>query len=121
MACERGCTFSLLSAFASRTYSTSPPQPRRIPTTRYPSRSARIVIARMAGFKPGTSPPPVRMAIVPFPMVRQDPLVHPYIVARRGRSDHGVGAARRLGIRVGIERGLHNRCESAARPPPHAD
>src|SRR5512135_858621 len=39
-----------------------------MPTTRYPSRSARIVIARMAGFKPGTSPPPVKMAIVPFPM-----------------------------------------------------
>jgi len=33
-----------------------------------PHRSARIVIARMAGLSPGTSPPPVRIAIVPFPM-----------------------------------------------------
>src|SRR5207302_8776001 len=47
-------------------YSTRPAQPRRMPTTRYPSRSARIVIARIAGFKPGTSPPPVRIAIAPF-------------------------------------------------------
>src|SRR5215208_4375309 len=35
-----------------------------MPTTRYPSRSARIVIARIAGLRPGTSPPPVRIAIV---------------------------------------------------------
>ena len=28
--------------------------------------SARIVIALIAGFKPGTSPPPVRIAIVPL-------------------------------------------------------
>src|SRR5688572_24007458 len=37
-----------------------------MPTTRYPSRSARMVIARMAGLRPGTSPPPVRIAMVPF-------------------------------------------------------
>src|SRR5207247_10157325 len=35
-----------------------------MPTTRYPSRSARIVIALIAGLRPGTSPPPVRIAIV---------------------------------------------------------
>jgi hypothetical protein len=27
---------------------------------------ARIVIARMAGLRPGTSPPPVRIAMTPF-------------------------------------------------------
>jgi hypothetical protein len=27
---------------------------------------ARIVTARIAGFNPGTSPPPVRIAITPF-------------------------------------------------------
>src|SRR5262245_33708313 len=43
-----------------------PAHPRRIPMTRYPSRSARIVIARMAGLRPGTSPPPVRIASVPL-------------------------------------------------------
>src|SRR6266550_5159008 len=35
-----------------------------MPTTRYPSRSARMVIALIAGLRPGTSPPPVRIAIV---------------------------------------------------------
>src|SRR5688572_26776496 len=40
-----------------------------MPTTRYPSRSARMVIARMAGLRPGTSPPPVRIAMVPFEVV----------------------------------------------------
>src|SRR5262249_29834906 len=46
--------------------STRPAQPRRRPMTRYPSRSARMVMARIAGLSPGTSPPPVRMAMVPF-------------------------------------------------------
>jgi hypothetical protein len=27
---------------------------------------ARIVVARIAGLKPGTSPPPVKMAMTPF-------------------------------------------------------
>src|SRR6266568_7813958 len=35
-----------------------------MPRTRYPSRSARMVIALIAGLRPGTSPPPVRIAIV---------------------------------------------------------
>src|SRR5580704_2364052 len=46
--------------------STSPAQPRRMPITWHPSRSARIVTARIAGFSPGTSPPPVRIPITPF-------------------------------------------------------
>src|SRR5580700_2668853 len=37
-----------------------------MPITWQPSRSARIVTARIAGFKPGTSPPPVRIPITPF-------------------------------------------------------
>jgi len=45
--------------------STRPAQPRRIPITLYPSRNARIVTARIAGFKPGTSPPPVKIPITP--------------------------------------------------------
>jgi len=43
-----------------------PAQPLRRPITLYPSLRALIVIARIAGFSPGTSPPPVRMAMVPF-------------------------------------------------------
>jgi len=43
-----------------------PAQPLRRPITLYPSLSALMVIARIAGFSPGTSPPPVRMAMVPF-------------------------------------------------------
>src|SRR5256885_2089542 len=39
-----------------------------MPTTRYPSRRARMVIARIAGLRPGTSPPPVRMAIARLPL-----------------------------------------------------
>src|ERR1700676_1318604 len=46
--------------------STSPAHPRRMPITWQPSRIARIVTARMAGFRPGTSPPPVRIPITPF-------------------------------------------------------
>src|ERR1700720_22135 len=37
-----------------------------MPITSYPSRSARKVTARIAGFNPGTSPPPVRIPITPF-------------------------------------------------------
>src|SRR5271157_6365684 len=37
-----------------------------MPITSQPSRNARMVTARMAGFKPGTSPPPVRIPITPF-------------------------------------------------------
>src|SRR5262245_51721816 len=62
-----------------------PAHPRRIPMTRYPSRSARIVIARMAGLRPGTSPPPVRIASVPFVVLitfRHDRL------SRYATSDH---------------------------------
>src|SRR3954447_2783087 len=36
-------------------------QPRRSPTTSYPSSSIRQTNCWMAAFKPGTSPPPVRM------------------------------------------------------------
>jgi hypothetical protein len=32
----------------------------------YPSLFARIVTARIAGLSPGTSPPPVRIAMIPF-------------------------------------------------------
>jgi hypothetical protein len=46
--------------------STSPAHPRRMPITWQPSRMARMVTARMAGFKPGTSPPPVRIPITPL-------------------------------------------------------
>src|SRR3990170_7900070 len=46
--------------------SITPAQPRRMPITWYPSRRARIVTARMAGFSPGTSPPPVRIPITPL-------------------------------------------------------
>src|SRR5437764_13557577 len=45
-----------------------------MPMTRYPSRNARMVIARIAGFNPGTSPPPVRIAIVPFPPTMPSPV-----------------------------------------------
>jgi len=47
--------------------------------------------------------------------------VHPQIVACADRGDHGVGAAGRLGIRIGIKRGLQNRRASSAGPPPDAD
>src|SRR6202035_3747677 len=43
-----------------------PPHPRRRPMTLQPSRIALKVTARIAGFKPGTSPPPVRIPITPF-------------------------------------------------------
>jgi hypothetical protein len=43
-----------------------PAHPLRKPITLYPSLFARIVTARIAGFSPGTSPPPVRMAMIPF-------------------------------------------------------
>jgi hypothetical protein len=83
-------TFPRLSASLSGTRSTRPAQPRRIPSTRYPSRSARIVMARMAGFSPGTSPPPVRIPIVPLlatvplpRLVRRPP---PTAAARCGRA-----------------------------------
>jgi hypothetical protein len=56
----------LLSAFLSLTNSVIPAHPLRKPSTLKPSRLARIVIARIAGFSPGTSPPPVRMAMTPF-------------------------------------------------------
>ena len=47
--------------------------------------------------------------------------MHPDIIARAGRGNHGVGAAGRLGIGIGIKRGLQNRRESSAGPPPDAD
>src|SRR5690606_13850432 len=40
-----------------------------MPMTRCPSRTARMVMARMAGFSPGTSPPPVRIAMVRLPLM----------------------------------------------------
>src|ERR1022692_2098121 len=61
---------SLLSYSLSRTMSTSPAHPRRRPITWYLSRSALMVTARIAGFKPGTSPPPVRIPITPFVVLR---------------------------------------------------
>jgi hypothetical protein len=57
---------ALLSAFLSRISSVIPAHPRRSPITLYPSLFARIVTARMAGFKPGTSPPPVRIPMTPL-------------------------------------------------------
>ena len=55
-----------LSYCGSRTMSIKPPQPLLIPITLYPSRKARIVTALIAGFKPGTSPPPVRIPMIPL-------------------------------------------------------
>src|SRR5260370_39145237 len=46
--------------------STRPAQPWRMPMTSKPSRSARNVTPRIAGLRPGTSPPPVRMPMMPF-------------------------------------------------------
>src|SRR5271157_1737561 len=57
--------------------STSPAHPRRMPITSQPSRNARMVTARMAGFKPGTSPPPVRIPITPFFVFTFPPYVLP--------------------------------------------
>src|SRR5260370_13224033 len=47
---------------------TTPAQPRRRPRSSCPSRSARTLTARMAGFRPGTSPPPVRIAMRFLPL-----------------------------------------------------
>jgi len=47
--------------------------PRSMSGSRYsiwPSRSARTVRPRIAGFSPGTSPPPVRMPIVPLVVLK---------------------------------------------------
>jgi hypothetical protein len=55
-----------LFALLSRIISDIPAHPLRKPITLYPSRLARIVTARIAGFRPGTSPPPVKIAITPF-------------------------------------------------------
>jgi len=49
--------------FLSRTISTRPAHPWRMPMTSKPSRSARKSNARIAGFRPGTSPPPVRIRL----------------------------------------------------------
>lgn len=57
---------SCSSIFRLRSIRIKPSQPLRIPRTSYPSRKARNVMARMAGFNPGTSPPPVRIPMVPF-------------------------------------------------------
>src|SRR5512147_2324515 len=43
-----------------------PFQPLRRPMTLKPSRMARMVTARIAGFNPGTSPPPVNIPMTPF-------------------------------------------------------
>ena len=43
--------------------SISPRQPCRMPTTSSPRSSARRVTARITAFRPGQSPPPVRMPI----------------------------------------------------------
>lgn len=87
----RTWTWALLSAALSGTSSTSPAQPRRIPSTRYPSCRARIVMARMAGFSPGTSPPPVNIPIVPLcaatPTILRDESPHevyPSLAIHRG-------------------------------------
>src|SRR5215470_12017111 len=37
-----------------------------MPTTSYPSCNARNVTPRIAGFSPGTSPPPVRIPMIPL-------------------------------------------------------
>jgi len=51
--------------FADQIHQPSP-SPGEMPITWQPSRSARMVTARIAGFKPGTSPPAVRIPITPF-------------------------------------------------------
>ncbi len=71
-----GWKLLLLSASFSRMVSTSPAQPRRMPITLYPSRIARMVTARIAGLSPGTSPPPVRIPIVPVFFVAIICLLH---------------------------------------------
>src|SRR5687768_11710501 len=55
-----------------------------MPTTRYPSRNARIVIALIAGFRPGTSPPPVRIAIVRVLFAMRRKLSRKEVVHQRG-------------------------------------
>ena len=46
--------------------SIKPPQPLLNPITLYPSLRALKVTALIAGFNPGTSPPPVKIPIVPL-------------------------------------------------------
>src|SRR5690242_8201443 len=92
-----------------------------MPTTPYPSRTARIVIARMAGLRPGTSPPPVRMAIVPFPIVLSLTSDHEFVRFGVGQ---GLGRERERapvsnllrGSKEGAERGPAQ-CRADADPP----
>jgi hypothetical protein len=56
----------LLSWLLFLTISITPPQPLLNPITLYPSRIALNVTARIAGLSHGTSPPPVKMPIVPL-------------------------------------------------------
>src|SRR3972149_3147681 len=53
--------FAAIVSGCSRLMLTNPPQPCRRPTAWSPSSSARFTRALMHGFKPGTSPPPVRI------------------------------------------------------------
>ena len=55
--------FAATDAGSSGSHPSRPAQPRRIPTTSWPSSVARSVAALMHAFRPGTSPPPVRMPI----------------------------------------------------------
>src|SRR2546425_8570958 len=63
----------------------------------------------------------IRIRSEPYRLIRQDPLVHAHVVARRRGTDHRGGAAGWLGIRIGIKRRLRDRCSPAAGPPPDAD
>src|SRR6266540_3416030 len=66
----------VLTRSSGRTYSgsgsrpgrmcVSPCHPRRMPSTSYPSSVDRYTTLLMTGFRPGTSPPPVRMPIRRF-------------------------------------------------------
>jgi hypothetical protein len=58
--CRMPDTFSRLNGMTS--FLMAPAQPLRKPITCQPSTSARRVMARMAAFRPGQSPPPVNIA-----------------------------------------------------------
>ena len=92
-------TCAPLSASGSGIRSTSPAQPRRMPSTRYPSRRARTVTARIAGLSPGTSPPPVRMPMVPLTVVICTPAVavsHSWRYRATPPARRSTGSCRRI-------------------------
>ncbi len=51
---------------SSKSYQSKPPHPRRMPNISYSSSSAFVTTSFIAGFKPGTSPPPVSSPILFF-------------------------------------------------------